>query len=538
MANLPVDPLIDAFMQATTKAGMRGAMDLDGRTTSNTNFVFEGDSLTTPSAGTDWPAKLMLLSEFASKGTSYNEAASGQNLADITSQYATEIHPLRPTGPITSALLFVWIGANDLVGIPDVEAWKTAWDAYIDGAIADGFTIVAFTLIKRTGTGTTAYTEPARLEWNTHIRHSTKWDYLIDTARLFPDQSESYFWADDVHVNEAAKAALAWYINNVFAAGGALNQPSSSYPAVGTGEDEVPTNGALKGSARSYTAAQVQAQTELTDAATILWDTELNPNALVVLGGDRMLGTPTNPVAGGLYRLLVVQDDTGSRLLTYGDTVKWPGDTAPTLSTDPNNADLLEFYFNGDYMLGRAVAQDYDVFVDPALLVQEQFSGTGSDSTLNGTPPDVVNTPGNNWAVVSGTGIRKNSNSTGEITGLTTIDVGQEDKDVRAHIISGFGGIAVRAVDEDNCLLLVMQVGGSGWALYNRASGSYNLVASGAENSECDLRFTSDGVTVTAYIDNVEVATVDTAAHQSSTKAGMFSVSGTAVLDDFEVYQI
>jgi hypothetical protein len=86
----------------------------------------------------------------------------------------------------------------------------------------------------------------------------------------------------------------------------------------------------------------------LTDAATITWDVDQKPNAIVVLGGNRNLASPTSLVAGLLfpYRLIVVQDGTGNRLLTWGGAYKFASGTAPTLSTAANAVD--EFWFSSD----------------------------------------------------------------------------------------------------------------------------------------------------------------------------------------------
>jgi hypothetical protein len=84
---------------------------------------------------------------------------------------------------------------------------------------------------------------------------------------------------------------------------------------------------------------------QLPDAASIVWDLEQKPVAVLVLGGNRTL-TPTNLVAGLVYRLTVVQDATGNRLIAWGSAFKFPGGTAPTLSAAANAVD--EFWFPCD----------------------------------------------------------------------------------------------------------------------------------------------------------------------------------------------
>jgi len=61
----------------------------------------------------------------------------------------------------------------------------------------------------------------------------------------------------------------------------------------------------------------------------------------------------TNPPAACNLILKVVQDGTGSRLITAYDTdIKWAGGTIPTLSTAINSIDILSFYFDGTNYFG------------------------------------------------------------------------------------------------------------------------------------------------------------------------------------------
>lgn len=55
--------------------------------------------------------------------------------------------------------------------------------------------------------------------------------------------------------------------------------------------------------------------------------------------------TLTFPAAapGKSFTLVLVQDSTGSRTVTWPATVKWPGGTAPTLSTGAGKVDYLSF---------------------------------------------------------------------------------------------------------------------------------------------------------------------------------------------------
>ena len=110
--------------------------------------------------------------------------------------------------------------------------------------------------------------------------------------------------------------------------------------------------------AQEYTAAQNFNAATLTDGASISWNLNTQQVGIVTLGGNRTLANPTNQKAGGTYIVIVKQDATGSRTLAYGTAYKWPGGTAPTLSTGANDVDILTFVSDGTNMYG-AIQQDF-----------------------------------------------------------------------------------------------------------------------------------------------------------------------------------
>ena len=89
----------------------------------------------------------------------------------------------------------------------------------------------------------------------------------------------------------------------------------------------------------------------LTDASTISWDVQASPVAKVTLGGNRALGAGTNGVAGQFVSLLVIQDGTGSRTLSFNAVYEFKDDTAPTLTTTAAKGDLFVFKYNGSKWL-------------------------------------------------------------------------------------------------------------------------------------------------------------------------------------------
>ena len=93
-------------------------------------------------------------------------------------------------------------------------------------------------------------------------------------------------------------------------------------------------------------AAYIPEQT-LTDGTNIDWDVQSQPVAKVTLAGNRTLNNATNGVTGQFVSLLIVQDGTGSRTLSFASNYEFASDTAPTLTTTASKGDFFVFYYNG-----------------------------------------------------------------------------------------------------------------------------------------------------------------------------------------------
>jgi hypothetical protein len=55
---------------------------------------------------------------------------------------------------------------------------------------------------------------------------------------------------------------------------------------------------------------------------------------------------PTGAVAGGWYSVIIVQDGTGNRIVTW-PAFKWPGGSVPVLSTAAGAIDVLSIHYDG-----------------------------------------------------------------------------------------------------------------------------------------------------------------------------------------------
>jgi len=84
-------------------------------------------------------------------------------------------------------------------------------------------------------------------------------------------------------------------------------------------------------------------ETTLTDGATISWDMSSGFDFIVTLGGNRTISNPTNTKVGQKGRLIIQQDGTGSRTMTWGSNYKFANGTKPTLSTTASATDVLYY---------------------------------------------------------------------------------------------------------------------------------------------------------------------------------------------------
>ena len=95
--------------------------------------------------------------------------------------------------------------------------------------------------------------------------------------------------------------------------------------------------------AQTFTAAQRGTISTLTDGATITPDFATANNFTVTLGGNRTIANPTNLTAGQSGSIFIVQDGTGSRTAAWGSYWDFAAGTAPTLTTNANGVDRVDY---------------------------------------------------------------------------------------------------------------------------------------------------------------------------------------------------
>lgn len=98
------------------------------------------------------------------------------------------------------------------------------------------------------------------------------------------------------------------------------------------------------------------ANTALTDAATVAWDTTNQVATFTFVSSNRTMGAPTNLKNGAFYALAVIQN-AGSNTLTWNSVFKWAAGTAPTLSTAAGAKDYFTFRSDGTNLYQQGISQ-------------------------------------------------------------------------------------------------------------------------------------------------------------------------------------
>ena len=98
------------------------------------------------------------------------------------------------------------------------------------------------------------------------------------------------------------------------------------------------------------------ANTALTDAATIAWDTNNQVATFTFVSTNRTFGAPTNLKNGAFYALAVIQNG-GSNTLTWNAVFKWAAGVAPTLSTAAGAKDYFTFRSDGTNLYQQGISQ-------------------------------------------------------------------------------------------------------------------------------------------------------------------------------------
>lgn len=111
---------------------------------------------------------------------------------------------------------------------------------------------------------------------------------------------------------------------------------------------------ALLAAANAFTKSQSGPTAALTlTASHFAWNADTVQIATLDMSASATLDNPTS-MRVGTFVAICTQSGGGSHTLAYGNAFKWPGGTAPTLSTGATAVDILTFVCDGSSMYGVA----------------------------------------------------------------------------------------------------------------------------------------------------------------------------------------
>lgn len=149
--------------------------------------------------------------------------------------------------------------------------------------------------------------------------------------------SSSTFWRGDGTWSVVASAGDASSLGGVAAANYARRDVGNTFAAANT------FNGTQLFNDKAASPFVV-----LTDAATVAIDTDTGNNFRVTLGGNRTMGVASNVTDGQRIVLVVEQDGTGSRTLTFPAQYVFTDGEVPVLLTAPGAVDVFEGVYDSD----------------------------------------------------------------------------------------------------------------------------------------------------------------------------------------------
>jgi hypothetical protein len=91
----------------------------------------------------------------------------------------------------------------------------------------------------------------------------------------------------------------------------------------------------------SFVPCSAPERTVLPFAASIAWHLENAEVAEIVLTGNLTLSAPTGLREGGTYALMLVQDNTGNRTVTFNSAYQFPNRATPAISGTPNSVTII-----------------------------------------------------------------------------------------------------------------------------------------------------------------------------------------------------
>lgn len=222
--------------------------------------------------------------------------------------------------------------------------------AYIGTIPAEAYT--SFAVQHFTTSATTSYT------LDNAVANENEIALFVNNVRQEPGSSYAYTASGTaLTLSAATSASDTMYCVFIGKAVQTVTPASNSVTGAMIVDGTITSSEISTSSAFDFPVSAYFGEETLTDGATIDWNLQTQQVSKVTLAGNRTLNAPTNQQAGAFYSLLIVQDGTGSRTLSFNSTYKFTAATAPTLTTTASAKDLIVFRSDGTNLLevGRSL---------------------------------------------------------------------------------------------------------------------------------------------------------------------------------------
>jgi hypothetical protein len=372
--NLAITNATASTSSSTGALKVSGGAGVSGNVYAGGNIVATGNLTGTNISGTlSTAAQPNVTSVGTLTGLTVSGTATATTLAGTLS---TAAQPnVTSLGTLTSLAVTGNVAAGNLSGTSIVGTLTTAAQTNItslgtlssltvSGNIASGNLSAG---IVTSASGTLTLTPATTLQ----ITKSTSITDTTDAASL---STGALVVSGGVAVQGKLRANIGLYTDNLYYANGVAYGSSSGtvnsgtanrlayYVSTGAAVSQTPTNLTYDGTTlrAGYLAANVgySPTLALTYGSTINWNTANGQTARVTLTGNATMATPTNLLDGGFYTVMVIQDSTGNRTLSWSANYKWIGGSSPDLSTTAGAVDFFSFFSDGTYMYEQGRAQE------------------------------------------------------------------------------------------------------------------------------------------------------------------------------------
>lgn len=259
------------------------------------------------------------------------------------------------TFPLTSDTNFSAKSGEGMVIVGEGTANKEY--AYATGKSGSSLTVP---LANRGLEGTSA-TGHTTAETVKGILTAGMWNDMVDALKNILDQTTGAFSALlDANGNEVLKGgATSSAVNEVTITNAATGNPpiisatggdtNIDLSLVGKGTGKV-LQGAIYQTPQTYTPA---------DAATATLDLSTGNEHRITMPAGNITIAISNETNGQKFLVSILQDNGGSRTVTWFSTIRWAGGSAPTLTTTGNKRDVFGFIVTGtDTYDGFVVGQN------------------------------------------------------------------------------------------------------------------------------------------------------------------------------------